>query len=48
MKYRKKRGNVGSGEALQRARESGSCAIISVWLDPDAYAPGSENQTMYT
>jgi hypothetical protein len=48
MKYRKERGNVGSGEALQRARESGSGAIISVWLYPDAYAPGSENQTMYT
>lgn len=48
MKYRKKRGNVGNGEALQRARESGTCAIISVWLDSDAYAPGTENQTMYT
>lgn len=33
--------------ALQRARESGTCAIINVWLDPDAYAPGTENQTMY-
>jgi hypothetical protein len=44
MKYRKERGNVGSGEALQRARESGSGAIISVWLYPDAYAPGSETR----
>jgi acetolactate synthase-1/2/3 large subunit len=33
--------------ALERARNSGSCAIINVWLDPDAYAPGTENQTMY-
>ncbi len=33
--------------ALQRARESGTCAIVNVWLDPDAYAPGTENQTMY-
>jgi acetolactate synthase-1/2/3 large subunit len=33
--------------ALRRARESGTCAIINVWLDPDAYAPGTENQTMY-
>jgi acetolactate synthase-1/2/3 large subunit len=35
------------GPALRRARESGGCAIINVWLDPDAYAPGTENQTMY-
>jgi acetolactate synthase I/II/III large subunit len=33
--------------ALERARESGGCAVINVWLDPDAYAPGTENQTMY-
>lgn len=33
--------------ALRRARESGTCAIINVWLDLDAYAPGTENQTMY-
>lgn len=33
--------------ALERAREAGTCAIINVWLDPDAYAPGTENQTMY-
>jgi acetolactate synthase-1/2/3 large subunit len=33
--------------ALERARASGTCAIINVWLDPDAYAPGTENQTMY-
>lgn len=35
------------GPALRRARESGTCAIVNVWLDPDAYAPGTENQTMY-
>jgi acetolactate synthase-1/2/3 large subunit len=33
--------------ALERARASGTCAIINVWLDPNAYAPGTENQTMY-
>jgi acetolactate synthase I/II/III large subunit len=33
--------------ALERARESGTCAVVNVWLDPDAYAPGTENQTMY-
>ncbi len=33
--------------ALEAAREAGTCAIVNVWLDPDAYAPGTENQTMY-
>jgi acetolactate synthase-1/2/3 large subunit len=33
--------------ALERARQSGTCAIVNVWLDPDAYAPGTQNQTMY-
>ncbi|MGH8987600.1 MAG: thiamine pyrophosphate-binding protein [Acidimicrobiales bacterium] len=33
--------------ALERARASGTCAILNVWLDPDAYAPGTQNQTMY-
>jgi acetolactate synthase-1/2/3 large subunit len=33
--------------ALNRARASGMCAIVNVWLDPNAYAPGTENQTMY-
>lgn len=35
------------GPALERARASGTCAILNVWLDPDAYAPGTKNQTMY-
>jgi len=35
------------GPALRRARAAGTCAVINVWLDPDAYAPGTENQTMY-
>jgi len=35
------------GPALRRARSAGTCAVINVWLDPDAYAPGTENQTMY-
>ncbi|MGZ5728355.1 MAG: thiamine pyrophosphate-dependent enzyme, partial [Burkholderiales bacterium] len=33
--------------ALRRARESGKCALINVWIDPDVYAPGTMNQTMY-
>lgn len=33
--------------AMERARQSGTCAVINVWLDPDAYAPGTQNQTMY-
>jgi len=35
------------GPALRRARESGKCALINVWIDPDAFAPGTMNQTMY-
>jgi acetolactate synthase-1/2/3 large subunit len=33
--------------ALRRARESGVPSLINVWIDPDAYAPGTMNQTMY-
>ncbi len=33
--------------ALQRARESGRPALINVWVDRDAFAPGTMNQTMY-
>ena len=33
--------------AMQRARESGLPSLINVWVDPDAYAPGTVNQTMY-
>ncbi|MBC5811031.1 MAG: acetolactate synthase [Candidatus Eremiobacteraeota bacterium] len=33
--------------ALERARESGKCSLINVWIDPDAFAPGTMNQTMY-
>jgi acetolactate synthase-1/2/3 large subunit len=35
------------GPALQRARESGKPSLINVWVDPDVYAPGTMNQTMY-
>lgn len=35
------------GPALLRARESGKPSLINVWIDPDAYAPGTMNQTMY-
>ena len=33
--------------ALRRARESGKPSLINVWVDPEAYAPGTMNQTMY-
>jgi acetolactate synthase-1/2/3 large subunit len=33
--------------ALQRARTSGKCALINVWIDPNEFAPGTMNQTMY-
>ncbi|KPC59550.1 thiamine pyrophosphate-binding protein [Streptomyces chattanoogensis] len=35
------------GPALRRARESGKPSLVNVWIDPDAYAPGTMNQTMY-
>jgi acetolactate synthase-1/2/3 large subunit len=35
------------GPALRRARDSGRPALINVWVDPDAFAPGTLNQTMY-
>ncbi|MGH3436484.1 MAG: thiamine pyrophosphate-binding protein [Sciscionella sp.] len=33
--------------ALLRARESGKPSLVNVWIDPDVYAPGTMNQTMY-
>lgn len=37
--------------ALRRAREAiaktGRCAVVNVWIDPNEYAPGTKNQTMY-
>jgi acetolactate synthase-1/2/3 large subunit len=33
--------------ALERARESGKPSLINVWIDPEAFAPGTMNQTMY-
>jgi acetolactate synthase-1/2/3 large subunit len=33
--------------ALERARESGRPALINVWVDQNAFAPGTMNQTMY-
>ena len=33
--------------ALQRARESGKPSLINVWIDPNAYSSGTQNQTMY-
>jgi len=34
-------------ESLRRARESGKYAPIDVWIDPEVYAPGTINQSMY-
>jgi thiamine pyrophosphate-dependent acetolactate synthase large subunit-like protein len=33
--------------ALERARESGKPALINAWIDQNAFAPGTMNQTMY-
>jgi acetolactate synthase-1/2/3 large subunit len=37
--------------ALIRAREAvastGKCAVVNIWVDPEEYAPGTKNQTMY-
>jgi acetolactate synthase-1/2/3 large subunit len=33
--------------ALERAREAGKPALINVWIDQNAFAPGTMNQTMY-
>ncbi|MBP2478758.1 acetolactate synthase-1/2/3 large subunit [Crossiella equi] len=33
--------------ALERARSSGLPSLVNVWVDPDVYAPGTMNQTMY-
>jgi acetolactate synthase-1/2/3 large subunit len=37
--------------ALVRARQAvastGKCAVVNIWVDPDEYAPGTRNQTMY-
>jgi acetolactate synthase-1/2/3 large subunit len=37
--------------ALQRAREAvkstGKSAVINIWVNPNEYAPGTKNQTMY-
>jgi acetolactate synthase-1/2/3 large subunit len=36
--------------ALERARQavkSGKSALVNIWLDPEVYAPGTKNQTMY-
>ena len=39
------------GPALQRAREAvrrdGRSAVVNIWVDPNEYAPGTKNQTMY-
>jgi acetolactate synthase-1/2/3 large subunit len=37
--------------ALERAREAvkstGKSAVVNIWVDPNEYAPGTKNQTMY-
>lgn len=39
------------GPALLRAREAiaktGRSAVVNIWVDPNEYAPGTKNQTMY-
>jgi acetolactate synthase-1/2/3 large subunit len=33
--------------ALRRARASGQCALINVWVDAEVFSPGTTHQTMY-
>lgn len=33
--------------ALDRARASGKCALINVWVDAEVFSPGTMHQTMY-
>lgn len=33
--------------ALERARESGKPSLVNVWVDPEEFASGTMNQTMY-
>ena len=39
------------GPALKQAREviakTGSRRVVNIWVDPNEYAPGTKNQTMY-
>ncbi|MGQ0665077.1 MAG: thiamine pyrophosphate-binding protein [Pseudomonadota bacterium] len=35
------------GPALRRARDSGRAALLNVWIDREAVAPGTAAQTMY-
>ncbi len=28
------------------ARESGKCALVNVWVDPEVFSPGTMHQTM--
>jgi acetolactate synthase-1/2/3 large subunit len=32
---------------LRRARESGKCALINVWVDPEVFSPDTMHETMY-
>ena len=35
-----------SGPAKPMAK-TGKCAVVNIWVDPNEYAPGTKNQTMY-
>ena len=34
-------------EARERVAKTGKSAVINIWVDPNEYAPGTKNQTMY-
>ncbi|MBV9754913.1 MAG: hypothetical protein JO188_20525, partial [Hyphomicrobiales bacterium] len=34
-------------EARERVAKSGKSAVVNIWVDPNEYAPGTKNQTMY-
>ena len=38
----------GARDAAREAlAQTGKCAVVNVWVDPDEYAPGTKAQTMY-
>jgi len=34
-------------QAREAVRATGRCAVVNIWVDPNEYAPGTKNQTMY-
>jgi len=34
-------------EIVNAAAKTGKSAVVNIWVDPNEYAPGTKNQTMY-